>query len=103
MLVIPTTVYRSDAEPLDSLALHDSRSIEVTAYDAGTEANSESATSVPGPAAGGEGYNSTRDDRNTVGGHPSVISADDGLGGSALNVSHRFDNPVARITIRRLQ
>lgn len=92
-----------DAEPLDSLGLHDSRSIEVTAYDAGTEANSESATSVPGPAAGGEGYNSTRDDRNTVGGHPGVISADDGLGGSALNASHRFDNPVARITIRRLQ
>lgn len=92
-----------DAEPLDSLALHDSRSIEVTAYDAGTEANSESAATVPGPAAGGEGFNSTRDDRNTVGGHPGVISADDGLTGSALNVSHRFDNPVARITISRLQ
>jgi len=73
------------------------------AYDAGTEANSETAATIPGPAAGGEGYNSTRDDRDTVGGHPGVISADDGLTGSALDASHRFDNPVARITITRLE
>jgi hypothetical protein len=92
-----------DAESLGALAVHGSHSIDVTAYDAGTEGNSETATTVPGPAAGGEGYNSTRDDRDTVGGHPGVISADDGLAGSALAASHRFDNPVARITITRLE
>lgn len=92
-----------DAEPLAALAVHGSRSIAVMAYDAGTEANSETAATIPGPAAGGEGYNSTRDDRDTVGGHPGVISADDGLTGSALDASHRFDNPVARITITRLE
>ncbi len=92
-----------NAEPLSGLAVHGSRHIDVMAYDAGTEANSESAATVPGPAAGGEGYNSTRDDRNTVGGHPGVVSADDGLAGSALDASHRFDNPVARITITRLK
>lgn len=91
------------AEPLSSLALQQSVSVNVAAYDAGTEANSESAASVPGPAAGGEGYNAVRDDRDTVGGHPGVVSADDGLAGSALAAAHRFDNPVARITVTRLE
>jgi len=92
-----------NAESLSGLAVHDSLSRDVVAYDAGTEANSESAATVPGPAAGGEGYNSTRDDRGTVGGHPGVISADDGLAGSVLTAAHRFDNPVARVTITRLE
>lgn len=92
-----------DAEPVADLAVHESRSLYVTAYDAGTEANSETVATVPGPAAGGEGYNSTRDDRNTVGGHPGVISVDDGLTGSALHAENRFDNPVALITITRLE
>ncbi len=92
-----------DAEPLGTLSRQESRSILVAAYDAGTEANSETAATVPGPAAGGEGYNSARDDRNSVGGHPGVVSIDDGLGSSVLNASHRFDNPIARITITRLQ
>jgi hypothetical protein len=73
------------------------------AYDAGTEANSELASTVPGPAAGGEGYNQDRDDRDSVGGHPGVVTHDDGLSSSALNESHRFDNPVAHVLITRLQ
>lgn len=91
------------AEPLYTLAQRERRNLTVTAYDAGTEANSETASTVPGPAAGGKGYNSARDDSNSVGGHPGVISSDDGLSGSALNASHRFDNPVALITITRLR
>ncbi len=91
------------AEILDGLARQQSRSITVRAYDAGTEANSESVATVPGPAAGGEGYNTVRDDRDSVGGHPGVISSDDGLSGSALNASHRFDSPVALVTITRLE
>jgi hypothetical protein len=75
----------------------------IKAYDAGTEANSEQASTVPGPAAGGEGYNQVRDDRDSVGGHPGVVTHDDGLSGSALNESHRFDNPVAHVTVTRLQ
>jgi len=92
-----------DAEPIGNMAVHASRTIDVAAFDAGTESNSESAVTVPGPAAGGEGYNSTRDDRNTVGGHPGVISVEDGLAGSALHAAYRFDNPVARITITRIE
>lgn len=92
-----------EGEPLAALTVQESRSIMVSAYDAGTEANSESAATVPGPAAGGEGYNSARDDSDRVGGHPGVISGADGLSGSALDAAHRFDNPVARITITRLE
>ena len=71
------------------------------AYDAGTEANSETAASIPGQ--GGEGYNSARDDRDTIIVHPGVISMDDGLSTSALDASHRFDNPVIRLRVKRAQ
>ncbi|GAB3026548.1 spondin domain-containing protein [Bowmanella dokdonensis] len=73
------------------------------AYDAGTEANSESLHTVPGPAAGGEGFNGARDDRDFISMHPGVVSAPDGLPDSALTVAQRFDNPVARIRITRTQ
>jgi len=69
-------------------------------YDAGTEANTESAASVPGQ--GGEGFNAARDDRDFVAVHPGVVSMDDGLGTSSLDQSHRFDNPGARIRVTRL-
>lgn len=91
------------AHPINALALHESTSFNVMAYDAGTESNSESAATVPGPAAGGEGYNSDRDDRDSVGGHPGVVTFDDGLSGSALHAAHRFDNPVATVTVTRLK
>ncbi|MEM7208819.1 MAG: spondin domain-containing protein [Pseudomonadota bacterium] len=70
-------------------------------YDAGTEANSEAAGTIPGPADGGEGYNPARDDVDRVFRHAGVVSADDGLSTSVLNESHRFDAPGARITITR--
>jgi hypothetical protein len=73
------------------------------AWDAGTEANSEASGTIPGPADGGEGYNATRDDLvNFVAIHRGVISADDGLNSSILDESHRFDNPVARVMIERI-
>ncbi|RLV59290.1 hypothetical protein D5018_12805 [Parashewanella curva] len=72
-------------------------------YDAGTEANTESKGTVPGPAGGGQGYNSERDDINKVHIHPGVISADDGLTGSALSASHRFDNPGMSVVIERVK
>lgn len=73
-------------------------------YDAGTEDNTELASSFPGPASsGGEGFNAARDDRlDAVRVHAGVIGADDGLAGSALNAAHRFDNPGLRIEVERL-
>jgi hypothetical protein len=74
-----------------------------SALDAGTENNSEALVDVPGPAAGGEGYNPARNDQNIIIVHPGVVSVDDGLMTSALDESYRWDNPVAKITIRRVE
>lgn len=71
-------------------------------WDAGTEANSETQGTIPGPAAGGEGYNPARDDADRLRIHPGVLSADEGLEGSALDYRHRFLNPGAKVTIQRV-
>jgi hypothetical protein len=88
---------------ISKLAVGESMTIDTISYDAGTERNAESAATVPGPAAGGEGFNPMRDDSpSTVAMHPGIISKDDGLTTSALTSINRWDNPVARITITRL-
>lgn len=71
-------------------------------YDAGTEENTETAASIPGPAGGGEGYNSTRESADQVTMHGGVVTMDDGLATSILDESHRFDNPVAKVVITRM-
>jgi hypothetical protein len=87
---------------IDDLAPGEMRRYTLPAYDAGTEADNETAAAIPGPAGGGEGFNPLRDDTNSVSIHAGVITADDGLMGSALTESHRFDNPVAGVTVERL-
>lgn len=88
---------------ISDLALHQSRTIYIPVWDAGTEANSEATGTIPGPADQGEGYNAARDDIvDFVGIHRGVISADDGLATSVLNESHRFQNPTASVTIKRI-
>lgn len=87
---------------LESLGEGDSLTLEVRGYDAGTEGNSETSASIPGPAGGGEGYNALRDDRDFVAVHPGVVTADDGLSASTLNESHRILNPVAILRITRI-
>ncbi len=73
------------------------------AYDAGTEANSEEAVHIPGPAGGGEGFNPARDDiADRVAMHPGVVGQDDGFMTSSLNNQHKFDNPVAMVRIERI-
>jgi len=73
------------------------------AYDSGTEANSEEAIHIPGPAGGGEGFNGARDDReDRVAMHSGVVSQDDGFATSDLSGQHRFDNPVAVVRIERI-
>ena len=76
--------------------------LTLSTYDAGTEANSE--TSVTVPAQGGEGFNATRDDANSmIRLHSGVVTSDDGLSSSALTAIHKFDNPTAQLTIKRIQ
>ncbi len=73
------------------------------AYDAGTEADDEAPGSIPGPADGGEGFNAARDDdADRVAMHSGVLTAMDALPTSVLTEQHRFDNPVARIQVRRV-
>ena len=81
----------------------ESLSMRTIAYDAGTEANTELAAHIPGPAGGGEGFNAARDDAlDAVAMHIGVVSQDDGFAGSALSGQHRFDNPVAQVRIERI-
>lgn len=85
-----------------NMAVGESRTATTISYDSGTEANTEAAGTIPGPADGGEGFNAVRDDiANEVRMHSGVLSADDGLNSSRLSEIHRWDNPVARITVTR--
>lgn len=72
-------------------------------YDAGTEENSEISESIPGPAAGGEGYNSERGAGDYVTIHSGVVTQDDGLSTSVLTEAHRFDNGAMVVRIERTQ
>ncbi len=91
-----------NAVNISHLAVGSSMTIDTISYDAGTEQNTESAATVPGPAAMGEGFNAMRDDNpSIISMHSGVISKDDDMPTSALSHLQRWDNPVARITITR--
>ncbi len=84
------------------LQVGESVKIMASALDAGTESNDELAGTIPGPAGGGTGFDASRNDVDFVFVHAGVISHDDGLDGSALDESHRWSGPVARVTIERI-
>lgn len=94
-------------QSIADLAVGDTVSFNALSYDSGTEANSETADTMPGPAAAGgaqEGFNPNRDDvRDTVSVHAGAITADDGLTSSALTAIHRWDHPVMRVTVERVE
>lgn len=88
---------------IGELAVGESLTINTMSYDAGTEMNSESQATIPGPAGGGEGFNAARDDMvNQVTMHPGVVTRGDGKIDSTLSQVHRWDNPVAKIIITRM-
>lgn len=89
---------------LSSLQAGESLMRSAPVYDAGSEANSERAETLPGPAGSGsgEGFNAARNDRlDAVRIHAGVIGVEDGLVDSALNAGHSFDNPAVRIHVTR--
>jgi hypothetical protein len=89
---------------VSTLEVGSSISRTTAAYDAGTEANTETAETVPGPAAGGEGFNEVRDDiADLITMHPGIVSNQDGLSTSVLGAELKFDNPVSKIVITRTQ
>ncbi len=87
---------------VDGMMVGDTLAFLSVAYDAGTEADTEMAIHIPGPAGGGEGFNAARDDQaDRVTMHSGVVSQNDGFASSDLTEQHRFDNPVAKISIVR--
>ena len=92
-----------NAMDVSSMAVDESISLTTRSYDAGTEKNSETMATIPGPAGGGEGFNAARDDVDFVAMHAGVVSVDDGLMLSVLTQAHRFDNPTLSITITRTE
>jgi hypothetical protein len=86
---------------ISSLALNEQKSWNLTVYDSGTELNDEAAGTMPGPADGGVGYDSVRNDVDFVAYHSGVVSQDDDLSSSVLTQAHRFDNPAIKLTIIR--
>lgn len=91
------------AVDVSALAVGESIMRTTVAYDAGTEANTEAAGTLPGPVDGGEGFNEARDDVDFVARHPGVVTNEDGLSSSVLSPEHKFDNPLAKVVITRTQ
>lgn len=92
-----------NAMDITNLPVGESISFRTSSYDSGTEKNSEMMATIPGPIAGGEGFNAERDDVDFVAMHAGVVSMDDGLSTSVLTQAHRFDNPTLAISITRTE
>jgi hypothetical protein len=102
MLVNTNDAFTSLNAAVDSMAVGDVMTFRTVAYDAGTEADTEMAIDIPGPAGGGTGFDPARNDQaDRVAMHSGIISQDDGLATSDLTEQHRFDNPVAQVRIER--
>lgn len=81
---------------LDGVKLRNGTHVyEVGAYDAGTEANNESASHIPGPVGGNAFVRDPEGD--VIAPHPGVH------GGADLDPAvHGWEGPVARITVERI-
>ncbi len=103
MLVNTNDAFTALSTAVETMAVGDVLTFDSVAYDAGTEADTEMAADIPGPAGGGTGFDAARDDQaDRVTMHSGIVSQDDGLATSDLTGQHRFDNPVARISIERI-
>lgn len=105
-----------NAVDVSNMLVGETKTFMAVTWDAGTEANTETAATIPGPAAGaagggGEaaGYDPIRDDvANVVRLHAGVVTSAnaidasrEGLPTSVLGEVHRFDSPTSRIVITR--
>jgi hypothetical protein len=105
-----------NAADISNMTVGQSMSFMSPTWDSGTEANTETASTMPGPAAGAAGgggapagYDAARDDLfDLVHFHRGVLTnanADDaskeGLSTSVLTEADRWENPTARIIVTR--
>ena len=84
---------------LSALSVGASTTLYASVYDAGTEANSETNTTVA--AFGVEGFNATRDDSDMVTLHSGIISNEDGLATSALSAQAKFNSQALYVNVTR--
>ena len=107
-----------NAADISNMTVGQSMSFMAPTWDAGTEANTETASTMPGPAAsaaggGGAsaGFDAARDDLfDLVHFHRGVVTnananasdgSKEGLSTSVLTEADRWDNPTARIVVTR--
>ena len=105
-----------NAANISNMTVGQSMSFMAPTWDAGTEANTETASTMPGPAAGAAGgggasagFDATRDDLfDLVHFHRGVVTnanasdgSKEGLSTSVLTEADRWDNPTARIVVTR--
>ena len=77
--------------------IKEARTVDAIAYDAGSEANSESCTTIPGPPCGNPFVRDTADAEGFVHIHSGIH----GIGDLDLSTND-WRNPVARIQIERV-
>ncbi len=97
----------ANALNISDMAIGDSLTVTGLTWDSGTEANSETASTLPGPDFSGQGFNVLRDDLiDRVRLHQGAVTNEDtdfGLATSSLKEQHRFLNPTSRIVVTRTQ
>lgn len=105
-----------NAANISNMAVGQTKSFMAPTWDAGTEENTETASTIPGPAAvaaggGGAsaGFDAERDDLfDMVHFHRGVVTianasdrSKEGLSTSVLTETDRWDNPTARLVVTR--
>jgi len=106
MLVVTNGAFTGlNATDISNMQTGESRTFNGPTWDSGTEANTETAATIP--ALAGEGFNPARNDIfDRVRFHQGVVtsaSPEFGLATSALTDTHRFLNPSSRIVVTRTQ
>ena len=102
MLVNTNDAFFAQKIDVSSLAVGESIHFDAPILDSGTEDNTETALTIPGPAGNGVGFAPQRNDVNRITVHRGVISQQDGLVGSVLNATERLLNSPAKISITRV-
>jgi hypothetical protein len=89
------------------LPLHGETTVYALAYDAGSEANTQSCADMPGPRCGGAGYSPTPSDGDE--GFVHVSNGFNDLGSAPMGEAevlkpahYSWNNPVALVRIRRV-
>jgi len=89
---------------IGNLDVGESLSTMTRVFDAGTEANTETGDTIPGPSStvGASGGYSDDSNDGPITIHPGVVTADDGLGSSALDESKRWLSYAAKVVVTRI-